>query len=70
MPGNQLLEADVVYVRDITKPDLFSDEQLRHLAAIAHFVYGSSDLAYWALRNLEERGAVPRETAIDFLSGK
>jgi hypothetical protein len=33
---NQLTEADVVYVRDFTHPDLMTDEQLKHLALIAH----------------------------------
>ena len=42
---NQLLEADVVYVRDFTFPDKMSSEQLKHLALIAHHCYGSYDLA-------------------------
>jgi len=42
---NQLLEADAVYVRDFTEPDLMTDEQLKHLAIIAHHCYRSFDLA-------------------------
>ena len=42
---NQLLEADIVYVRDFAHPENFSDEQLKHLALIAHHCYKSFDLA-------------------------
>ncbi|MGH3560731.1 MAG: FkbM family methyltransferase, partial [Mycobacterium sp.] len=38
---NQLLEADIVYVRDIAYPERLTDEQLSHLAMIAFHVYGS-----------------------------
>ncbi|MGD9620009.1 MAG: FkbM family methyltransferase [Mycolicibacterium sp.] len=54
----QLLEADMVYVRDFAHPDLMSDEQLKHLALIAHHCYGSFDLALRCVKLLEERHAV------------
>jgi hypothetical protein len=56
---NQLLEADIVYVRDVTKPDAISDEQLKHLALIAHYCYHSLDLAGHCLKHLIQRGALP-----------
>ncbi len=43
---NQVLEADVVYVRDYRSPDRFTAEQWKHLGLIAHHAYGSFDLAY------------------------
>lgn len=55
--GNQVLEADVVYVRDFAHPELMDDEQLKHLALVAHCAYGSSDLAHRCLLALVERGA-------------
>ncbi|ORB27646.1 FkbM family methyltransferase [Mycolicibacterium parafortuitum] len=55
---NQLLEADIVYVRDFSRPDSLSDEQLKHLALIAHHCYGSFDLATRCVLLLEERGAL------------
>ena len=55
---NQLLEADIVYVRDFSRPDLMSDEQLKHLALIAHHCYGSFDLATRCVLLLEQRGAL------------
>lgn len=44
-PFNQLLEADVVYVRDPTTPERWSPDLLRRLILIAHYAYGSVDLA-------------------------
>ncbi|MFB1295584.1 FkbM family methyltransferase [Mycobacterium sp. pW049] len=58
LPLNQLLEADIVYVRDFSKPDLMSDEQLKHLALIAHHCYGSTDLALRCVMLLEHRGSL------------
>ncbi|MEO8345833.1 MAG: FkbM family methyltransferase [Betaproteobacteria bacterium] len=57
-PLNQLLEADIVYVRDFSRPDLMSDEQLKHLALIAHHCYGSFDLALRCVMLLERRNVL------------
>ncbi|MCX7314673.1 MAG: FkbM family methyltransferase [Alphaproteobacteria bacterium] len=56
---NQLLEADMVYVRDFTKPDKMSVEQLKHLAAVAHHCYRSYDLAVNCMTHLSARGDLP-----------
>ena len=55
---NQLLEADIVYVRDFTRANMMTDEQLKHLALIAHHCYGSFDLAFRCVVLLEDRRAV------------
>ncbi len=55
---NQLLEADLVYVRDFSRPEGMSDEQLKHLALIAHHCYRSVDLALRCVMLLEQRGAL------------
>ncbi|KZS52158.1 FkbM family methyltransferase [Mycobacterium kansasii] len=57
-PLNQILETDIVYVRDFVHPDGMTDEQLKHLAMIAHYCYGSFDLALRCVRLLEGRRAV------------
>ncbi len=54
---NQLLEADAVYIRDVIHPDSMSDGQLKKLAAIAHIVYRSPDLAMRCLIELDKRKA-------------
>ena len=69
-PLNQLLEADIVYVRDFSKPELMSDEQLKHLAMIAHYCYGSYDLALRCIMLLEQRNTLPsgsQQNYLDFL---
>ena len=64
---NQLVEADAVYVRDFTKPDSMTIEQLKHLALIAHACYGSFDLAANCLHHLVRRGALRPEAANQYL---
>jgi FkbM family methyltransferase len=55
---NQLVEADVIYVRDFTRPDAMDVEQLKHLALIAHYCYQSHGLAMHCIDQLARRGAV------------
>ena len=55
---NQLVEADIVYVRDFTKADAMDSEQLKHLAIIAHHCYGSYDLAMNCIHHLATRNEV------------
>jgi FkbM family methyltransferase len=55
---NQLVEADMVYVRDFIKPDAMDSEQLKHLAIIAHHCYGSYDLAMNCIHHLACRNDV------------
>lgn len=57
-PLRQLLEADIVYVRDFSRPDAMSDEQLKHLALVAHHCYGSIDLVMRCLMLLTRRGSL------------
>jgi FkbM family methyltransferase len=65
---NQLLEADLVYVRDFSRPELLDDEQLKHLALIAHHCYGSFDLALRCVMLLEERKTLPSGTQQRYLA--
>jgi FkbM family methyltransferase len=55
---NQLLEADIVYVRNFAHHKTMTDEQLKHLALIAHYCYGSFDLALCCVMLLEQREAL------------
>jgi FkbM family methyltransferase len=61
-PFNQLLEADIVYIRDPLKLARYSDEQLRKLALIAHTCFASYDLCVHAMRELMSRGALATDT--------
>lgn len=57
LPFNQLLESDIVYVRDPLTVADWSDEQIRKLAIIASDCFGSPDLAVYLLRELIRRGS-------------
>jgi FkbM family methyltransferase len=56
---NQLLEADLVYVRDFIHADGMSSNQLKHLGLIAHSCYNSFDLAGRCVALLEQRNVMP-----------
>lgn len=56
--ARQLVEADALYVRDLTRLDLLDDEQLRHLALVAHQVYDQRGVALRGIRELVRRGAL------------
>jgi FkbM family methyltransferase len=60
-PGNQLLKADIVYVRDLAHPERMTSDQLSHLAMIAFHIYGSIDLAVFCIIELQQRGRAPED---------
>lgn len=65
---NQLLEADIVYVRDFTRPEKMNSEQLKHLAMVAHHCYSSYDLAANCIHNLVSRGAIATDAMARYLA--
>jgi FkbM family methyltransferase len=64
----QLLETDMVYVRDFSRADNMNAEQWKHLALIAHHCYGSYDLTLKAIVNLMELGAVTPDASKRYLA--
>jgi len=64
----QLLETDMVYVRDFTHPENMSVEQWKHLALVAHHCYGSYDLVLKAILTLMQLGAVPADANRRYLA--
>ena len=54
-PLSQVFWADVVFIKDITRPDLLSSDQLLKSAVILHEVYRSIDVAHLFLRAYDER---------------
>jgi FkbM family methyltransferase len=58
-PLHQLLEADICYVRDFSRPESIDSEQLKHLALVVHHCYRSVDLALRCMMLLEGRGVLP-----------
>ena len=64
---NQLVEADIVYVRDYRKLDDLDDDQLRHMGLVVLACYGSYDLAYRCVLALEVRKSIPEGSARHYL---
>lgn len=64
----QLLETDMVYVRDFSRPQNMTEEQWKHLALVAHHCYGSYDLVLKALVTLMELGAIPPDASRRYLA--
>jgi hypothetical protein len=52
---SQVLWADAVFVRDLRRLDVFSDEQLLKTAMLVQECYGSIDLAYHFLMEFDRR---------------
>ncbi len=59
---NQLLEADIVYVRDFIHHDSMDDEQIKQLALVAHHCYKSYDLAMKCIEILVTRSSIDSYT--------
>ncbi len=66
-PLNQLLEADIVYVRDFVHPQNMSDEQLKHLALVAQHVYRSYDLVMRCLSILVSRHSLGADVLDEYV---
>jgi FkbM family methyltransferase len=66
-PLNQALEADLVYIRDLKRPEAISDDQLRVMAIVCGVCFGSIDIGLRCLMHLEERGAVPKGVQNQYL---
>lgn len=62
-PMSQLLFADAVFVRDFTRLDLYTPDQLLKTAAILHLVYHSHDLAHLLLAEFDRRQGTTRAPA-------
>lgn len=68
VPGNQLLESDVVYIKNPLRLDRLSDSQLTKFATLAHYCLGSVDLCVALLLELERRTAVEPDSHQRYLT--
>jgi FkbM family methyltransferase len=67
LPFNQLLEADIVYIRDVIHPANLTNEQLKKLSAIGHHVFNSPDLAARCMFELQNRNVLKSDSAEAYL---
>ncbi len=63
---NQLLECDLIYVRDFARLDLLSTEQVKYLAFFAHHYCASFDLALRCIVHLQDTGMLPLTAAASY----
>ena len=61
-PGNQLLESDIVYIKDPLKFNSLGDEQLKKIAIISHYCFQSADLSGFVFLELEKRNILPKDS--------
>lgn len=61
---HQIMQSDVLYVRDFSKP--MAVEQWKQLALLAHHVAGSYDLAMHAVSQLAKGGAVAADAPAQY----
>ncbi len=62
---HQILEADILYVRDYTRPERITKSQLGHFALLMHSL-GGYDLAHHLFELLEMREEAPRGVANEY----
>ncbi len=68
MPFNQLLESDIVYIKNPLKLSALTIEQLKKTALIAHNCFSSFDLCVHVLRELVLRGVLGADTVGQYLA--
>ena len=67
-PGNQLLEGDIVYVKELLHLDRLSLTALKKLIVISHYALKSVDLCGRCLRELMNRGEVGTNAIPDYIN--
>ena len=68
VPFNQLLEADILYIKDPLNLQSLSNESIKKLALIAHYSYRSPDLVVYLLKWLQEIESVESNCYQQYLS--
>ena len=67
-PGNQLLESDIIYIKDPFKLDLLSTNQLKKFILISHYLFKSIDLSVYLILELERRNVLDKQTFKNYIS--
>lgn len=68
VPGNQLLESDIVYIKDPLRLDRLSVAELKKMILLAHHALHSIDLCGHLILALQARGAITSDTHARYLS--
>jgi hypothetical protein len=67
-PGNQLLESDIIYIKDPFKLDLLNDTQLKKFILISHYLFKSVDLSVYLILELERRNVLNKNSFKNYIN--
>ena len=67
-PGNQLLESDIIYIKDPFKLDLLNDTQLKKFILISHYLFKSVDLSVYLILELEKRNVINKNSFKNYIT--
>lgn len=65
--ADQLIDGDAIYVRDITRPDRMTDDQLGRLAVLSSAIFDSHTLCLVCLDELVRRGRIDQATPAQYV---
>ena len=68
VPGNQLLESDIIYIKDPFKVELLQDEQLKKLILLSHYCFKSYDLSVFFILELEKRKILEKDIFKNYIA--
>ena len=66
VPGNQLLEGDIIYIKDPLKLSNTSNKQLKILATLSHYCFQSIDLCVFYLIELINRKIIEKSSVSEY----
>lgn len=68
VPGNQLLESDIIYIKDPFRTELLDDEQLKKLILLSHYCFKSYDLSVFFILELEKRKILEKDIFKNYIT--
>lgn len=68
VPGNQLLESDIIYIKDPFKLELLDDAQVKKLILLSHYCFNSIDLSVFFILELEKRNILEKDAFKYYIS--
>ena len=67
VPGNQLLESDIIYIKNPLKLNKIQDEELKKFAFLSHHCFKSVDLCVYLILELEKRNLIEKNSHLEYL---
>ena len=64
--GNQLLEGDIIYIKDPLNLSIISNKQLKILATLSHYCFKSTDLCVFYLIELISRKIIDKSSVSEY----